>query len=489
MAVGTETVSTKTLLLAAATELLRRDSARKSLLAYAQYINPTFKTPGHIRRIVEKLEAVERGEITRLMIFMPPRHGKSLIASQIFPAWFLGRNPTKSVITTSYSANLAMEFGRSVRNQLSSAAFVSAFGIGLSPESRSVIRFHTTQGGIYHATGVKGSLSGKGANLFILDDLVKNRQEAESPLNKSMIRSLYTSAIHNRLAPGGAIVIMNTRWCEDDICGWRLKEDAGRWDVLSLPAINEDKNEALWPEQYPLSVLREIERICGTGIGRRDWLSIYQQAPISDAGNVFKRSWWKYYESVSIAGFKRIVQSWDTAFETKKANDYSVCTTWGETSNGQYYLLDMWREKTEFPELKRAAFALFQKYKPQVVLIEKKASGHSLIQELKRETKMPVISVEVDKDKVSRATPVTSSVEAGAVFVPSSAVWLVDFLDEMSAFPSGAHDDVVDSCVHALEYMIRPQDRIGLLDFYAEQFKAGIEKVHKGDRDSCLIRN
>jgi len=265
-------------------------AAHDDLIAYARAQWPGFKCAPHHRLIADRLMAVERGDIARLMIFVPPRHGKSLVASQFFPAWYLGRNPSRFIIATSYAQELAEDFGREVRNQLADDLHAQIFPecAGARDDSKSARRFHTGAGGVYFATGIGGPITGRGAHVLLIDDPVKGHEEAESELVREKHKKWYSSTAYSRLMPRAAIVVIQTRWHRDDLAGWLLKEHAHEgWDVVSLPAINE-RGEALWPEQYPLARLEEIRRT----VGARVWSSLYQQRPLppEEAGR-FREEW------------------------------------------------------------------------------------------------------------------------------------------------------------------------------------------------------
>ena len=298
----------------------------------------------------------------------------------------------------------------------------------------------------YIAAGVGGGITGEGADLLIIDDPVKNAEEAESEVYREKVYQWYITTARTRLQPDASIILVQTRWHMADLAG-RLLEDAERdpladqWQVVSFPAIKDDK--ALWPERYNIPTLTNIRAT----IGSKAFESLYQGNPVAAEGNVFKREWWKYYKE--LPPFKRFIHSWDTAFKDKAQNDYSVNTVWGEAVNG-YYLLDMWRQKVEYPELKRTAISMNSRDKPHMVLIEDKASGQSLIQELRRDTAIPLMPVKVDADKSARAYAITPLIESGRVFLPESAPWLHTFLEELSSFPNGEHDDIVDSTTQAL---------------------------------------
>jgi predicted phage terminase large subunit-like protein len=412
---------------------------------------PTYETPHHLSLVADKLEQIESGKIKRLMLFMPPRHGKSELCSIRFPAWYLGRNRQKQIIGCSYAENLAYTFSYAIRETISTNAFQRLWPIQLdtSGSIRWQLAGKENKRSSYIAAGVGGGITGEGADLLIIDDPVKNAEEAESETYREKVYQWYTTTARTRLQPDASIILVQTRWHMADLAG-RLLEDATRdpqadqWEVITFPAIKEDI--ALWPERYPIPTLVNIRAT----IGSRAFESLYQGNPVAAEGNVFKREWWKYYRE--LPAFKRIIHSWDTAFKDKAQNDYSVNTVWGESVSG-YYLLDMWRQRVEYPELKRTAISMNSRDKPHVVLIEDKASGQSLIQELKRDTSIPLKPVKVDTDKSARAYAVTPLIEAGRVFLPENANWLHTFLEELSAFPNSEHDDIVDSVTQALRQL------------------------------------
>jgi predicted phage terminase large subunit-like protein len=441
--------------------------AHEDLACYSTAQWPQFERAPHHELIISKLEAVERGEIKRLMIFLPPRHGKSFITSSIFPAWLLGRHPQYHIIFATYGQELSDDFGRCVRNFIAHPDHQAIFpNCRLSEDSTSVRRFNTAAGGAYFAVGRGGAITGRGAHLLLIDDPIKDCEEANSETVRKALHEWYASVAYTRLMPGGAIIIIQTRWHQDDLAGWLLREHANEnWDVLCLPAIAEQdegfrkEGEPLWPEKYPLPEL-EMKR---TAIGGRAWASLYQQRPAAADGVIFKRDWWQFYSQPLSVTPNQIVQSWDTAFKKGEENDFSVCTTWGVASDG-YYLLHLWRGKVEFPELKRVVASLAEQWKPNVILVEDKASGQSLIQELKLSTPLPLIAVKVDSDKQTRAQAVTPLIEAGKVFLPKSAPWVSDYIEEMACFPNGVHDDVIDATTQALNYLrVKPPLRATVL--------------------------
>ena len=434
--------------------------AYRDLACYSIAQFPLFERAPHHERIISKLEAVERGEIKRLMILLPPRHGKSLITSSMFPAWFLGRHPEQHLIFATYGQELSDEFGRRVRNFVASPVHGAIFpSCRLSEYSTAAQRFNTTAGGGYIAVGRGGPITGRGADLLLIDDPLKDREEANSETVRKSLHEWYTFVAYTRLTRGGAIIVIQTRWHEDDLAGRLLREHANDgWHVLSLPAIAErdegfrNEGDALWPGIFPLEELNRIRE----AVGGAAWASLYQQRPAAAEGAIFKRTWWRSY--LQPPKFSQILQSWDTAFKKGADNCFSACTTWGLAESG-YYLLSVWRGRVEFPELRRVLIAQAEEWKPNAILIEDRASGQSLLQELKSATTLPVLAVKADSDKLSRAQAVTAIVEAGKVYLPEEAPWLTDYIDELASFPTGLYDDQVDSTAQALNYFRERLDR------------------------------
>ncbi len=434
-------------------------------------VSPYFKWDWrHLAYIREHLDRVTAGEIRKLMIFCPPRHGKSELATIRYPAWTLERWPDKRVILGAYSEDLAARFSRKARRIASSR-------IALSNDRNTASDWETMTGGGLRAVGVGSGVTGGGANLIVIDDPVKSREEANSAAYRERVWQWYTDDLYTRLEPGGAIVLIMTRWHGADLAGRILdSDDAANWTVVNLPALAEANDplgrlegEALCPERFDEDALARIKLVQGSS-----FQALYQQRPSAIEGAIFKREWWKSYRE--LPAFKRIVHSWDTSFKTGLENDYSVCTIWGETDTG-YYLIHRFKQRLEFPELKRTVDTLATMHRPNAVLIEDKASGQSLIQEIKRQTSLPVLAVKVDTDKVSRAYAVTPIIEAGKVFLPESAPWLDDYLDTMASFPNADHDDDVDSTTQALNWMIGRGDAMGLYRYMedeARKIKEGV---------------
>jgi len=416
---------------------------------------PRFELAPHSKFIIDELERVDAGLHDRAQLLIPPRHGKSLITSQIFTAWYLGRHPDRSIIAASYGQELASDFGRKVRGFVTDPLHTAIFPQCIvADDSNAVHRFGLTAGGNYFAVAAGGPITGRGADLLLIDDAIKSREQAFSAAERRSLQAWYESVAYTRLQPGGAIVLIQTRWHADDLAGWLLREHASEgWKVISLPAIAEiddplgrKEGEPLWPQRFPLDVLERIREAIGTAA----WLSLYQQRPVAEEGAIFRKTWWRSYREQPEC--TRVVFSLDTAFKATQSADYSVLEVWGETTTG-HYLLHVWRRRAEFPELSRNVVALAEIWKPHAVLVEDAASGQSLIQALKSETRLPILPVKPQGDKVARASAVSPLVESGKVFLPEAAPWLADFMEEVSVFPAAPHDDQVDALSQALNYL------------------------------------
>ncbi|HEX8509173.1 MAG TPA: terminase family protein, partial [Propionibacteriaceae bacterium] len=357
------TASQRQLLLSSIAELeaLRKQLARRRLLAFTEYTNAVYVPAGHHQRIAEKLEAVERGEIDRLMIFMPPRHGKSELASKRFPAWCLGRNPKRQIIAASYNSDLASDFGRNVRNIVASPEFGQVFsGVSLAPDSQAANRMNTNRGGTYVAAGVGTAVTGRGADIALIDDPFKDREEADSERRRELVWDWYRSTLYTRLMPGGAVVLIQTRWHEDDLAGRLLEhegkvEDGGQWTVLDLPAINH-AGSALWPEWYDLPALYRIKDT----IGHREWSALYQQQPQPDEGTYFQRDW--FTEWVTLPPLNYYGTS-DYAV-TDGGGDYTVHRVWGVDQDGVIYRVGGWRGQSTSDVWIDRKIDLIEKWKP-----------------------------------------------------------------------------------------------------------------------------
>ncbi len=432
------------------------DFAFSRLIAYAAYQWPGYRDAPHHRLIARKLEAVERGEITRLMITMPPRHGKSMLASEYFPAWYLGRNPDHYIIAATYAQDLADDFGRKVRDQISDASFQGIFpNVTLRTDSTSAKRFHvsggpsdtlaTKQDGAYFAVGVGGPLTGRGAHLLLIDDPVKNREEAESEIIRKKTKDWYTSTAYTRLMPGGRIVVIQTRWHEDDLSGWLLAEHGHEgWDVLDLPAVSET-GQALWPDQYPVDVLEKIKR----AIGPRDWSALYQQRPSPETGDYFRREWIHVYDTPPDLRELKVYGGSDYAV-TSNGGDYTVHAVVGIDPLNRIYLLDLWRQQASSDVWVEAFCDLVKKWKP-IGWAEETGQINSgvgpFITKRARETKAYVYreTFPTRGDKAIRAQSIRGRIASNGLFIHRDAPFLTDLIAEMMSFPVGVHDDQVDA--------------------------------------------
>ena len=406
-------------------------------------------------------EKVARGEIKRLIVNMPPRHTKSEFASYLLPAWFLGKYPEKKVIQTSHTAELAVGFGRKVRNLVDSEAYKEIFsGVGLQADSKAAGRWATNQGGDYFAIGVGGAVTGKGADVLIIDD-PHSEQEATlaetSPEIYDKTYEWYTSGPRQRLQPGGAIVVVMTRWSKRDLTGQIIKNSIQRsgedWELIEFPAILPSGNP-LWPEFWPIQELEVLKN----ELPSPKWMAQYQQNPTSESSAIVKREWWQRWEEESPPACDFILMSWDTAFEKTQRADYSACTTWGVfykdgpdgLPQANIVLLNAFRDRLEFPELKKEAINQYRSWEPDSVIIEKKASGAPLIYEM-RAMGIPVQEFTPSRgnDKISRLNAVSDLFASGLVWIPNLH-WAEEVMEEVASFPSGEHDDYVDSTSLAL---------------------------------------
>jgi predicted phage terminase large subunit-like protein len=435
-------------------------AARDSLLAYAIGMIPSYRTPPHIELLADKLEAVHRGEIKRLMVFLPPRHGKSNLCSELFPPWYMGHHPKDQVMFTTYGQDLADGFGRKVRNALADERHVRSFpGSVLAQDSRSAQRFNTTVGGVYYAVGAGGAITGRGANLLVIDDPIRNREDADSKLIRDKLWDWYASTAYTRLMPGGAVVLVQTRWHMDDLAG-RLLNGHEKWDTITLPALAEPMDalgrnvgEALWPEQYDVQALQTIRQT----IGEREFVALYQQRPSALEGAMFKREW--LHRAKAPRAGMRIAMGVDLALSTKTSADYTAIVVIGRDEFGKLYILDAVRERVDFPGALRLIRDVADKWKPRAIAIEQVAFQAVVVQELLRQTTLPIKGVTPDKDKVTRAQPLALRYEQGLVFHEDLPSW---FEDELLSFPQGAHDDGVDAAAYAYQSVMSMSARGGV---------------------------
>lgn len=431
------------------------DFAFSRLIAYSAYQWPGYRDAAHHRLIARKLEAVERGEIQRLMISMPPRHGKSMLASEFFPAWYLGRNPDHYVIAATYAQELADDFGRKVRNQIADPSFGSIFpGVGLKSDSTSSRRFHVTQpldsfstgqNGAYFAVGVGGPLTGRGAHLLLIDDPVKNREEADSELIRKKTKDWYTSTAYTRLMPGGRVVIIQTRWHEDDLSGWQLAEHADEgWEVLSLPAIN-DAGVALWPEQYDVPALERIR----ANLGPRDWSALYQQRPAPDSGDYFKAEW---LHTAPVRPPRRMLAVYGASdyAVTSDGGDFTVHVIIGVDPDGRLWLLDLWRGQSASDVWIEAFCDLVLKWRPigwaeETGQIRAGVGPFLNRRMMERGAFVAKELFPTRGDKAVRAQSIRGRMAMNGLYMEAGAPFRADFVSELMSFPVGVHDDQVDA--------------------------------------------
>ena len=444
-----------------AVEIKAKENCQENFMDFVHKVWPDFIDGAHHKEMANAFERVANGKIKRLIINMPPRHTKSEFASYLLPAWFLGKFPKKKVIQTSHTAELAVGFGRKVRNLVDSDLYKSIFpGVGLQSDSKAAGRWATNQGGDYFAIGVGGAVTGKGADILIIDDPHSEQEAALSESNPEVYDKTYewyTSGPRQRLQPGGSIIMVMTRWSKKDLTGQVLKSAALRngeeWEVIEFPAILPD-DEPLWPQFWKLQELLALKN----ELPNSKWMAQYMQQPTSDVSAIIKREWWKEWGDEDPPYCEFLIQSWDTAFLKTQRSDYSACTTWGVfyrpndrgVDVANIILLNSFKRRMEFPELKQTAFEHYKEWEPDSIIVEAKASGAPLVFEL-RAMGIPVQEYTPSKgnDKIARLNACADLFASGRVWVPCTA-WAEELVEEVASFPSGEHDDLVDSMSQAL---------------------------------------
>ena len=458
--------------------------SKDSFLEFVYTMAPTlvsdWKMGRHIEVISKKLQQLESGEIKRLMVFLPPRSSKSVICSKLFPAWYIGRNPTHEILTVSHSDQLSSDFGRSVRDIVNDETFQNIFkGVQLRSDVRAAGKWKTTHNGTYYAAGVRSQIAGRGAHIAILDD-VMSEEDSFSEAGRRYVKEWYPSGLRTRIMPNGSILIINTRYHYDDLCGWLLKQEENigdyavtPWDVVRIPAWLDEESSSLlqlpvgssyFPEWKPDDVLKVDEAEIKASNGARYWNALYMQDPTPDEGGIIKKKWIRFWEDAAPPPCEFIIQTYDTAFSTRTTADFSVIQTWGifhsyeddengyETCIAHLILLGNIKGRFEYPELRRIAQKLYHEHRPDICMVEKKASGQSLIQDMRR-AGLPVLEYLPDRDKVARVYSATPMMEAGRVWIPDNKKWSEDLLEELLRFPHAAHDDQVDAMTMAIHYM------------------------------------
>ena len=426
--------------------------AQNNFIKFVKQVWPEFVEGPHHIKIAEKFQDLAEGRINRLIVNMPPRHTKSEFASFLFPAWMMGRDPRLKIIQTTHTAELSYRFGRKVRNLMEENTFQDVFDdIELSQDSKAAGRWETNKGGEYFAAGVGGAITGRGADLLIIDD-PHSEQDALSETAMESAYEWYTSGPRQRLQPGGKIVIVMTRWSTKDLTGQLMKAQsdvkADQWDVIEFPAILEDK--PVWPQYWKLHELESVK----ASLSLAKWNAQWQQNPTSEEGSIIKREWWNIWDRPSLPSLQHVIQSYDTAYSKKETADFSAITTWGvflhNETTPNIILLDVKKGRWDFPELKRISMQEYNYWEPETVIIEQKASGTPLTHELRR-VGIPVVNFTPSKgnDKHVRVNSVSPLFEAGQVWAPDEK-WAEELIEECAAFPYGDHDDLVDSTTQAL---------------------------------------
>jgi len=435
----------------------KRERCRQNFMPFVRQMWSAFIPGKHHQIMADAFERVARGELKRLIINMPPRHTKSEFASYLFPAWFLGMYPEKKIIQTAHTAELAVGFGRKVRNLVGSPDYQEIFPTKMSADSKAAGRWNTSKGGDYFAIGVGGAVTGKGADVLIIDDPHSEQEAMQgNPSVYDRVYEWYSSGPRQRLQPGGAIVIVMTRWSKRDLTGQIVnaaaKKDLEEWEVIELPALLPS-GKPLWQEFWRQEELEAIK----AELPVSKWEAQYQQNPTSEEGAIIKREMWRIWENERPPEVDYIIQSWDTAFEKSNRADYSACTTWGVfyrdvegTEVANIIVLDAFKERMEFPELKKTAFEFWKEWNPDTLIVEKKAAGAPLIYEMRR-MGIPISEYTPSKgsDKIARVNAVSDLFASGMVWRPETR-WAEELVEELASFPNGDHDDLVDSSSQAL---------------------------------------
>jgi len=439
---------------------VEREKAQGNFMDYVTMMWPGFVHGRHHALMAKKFEDLASGKTKRVIINMPPRHTKSEFASYLLPSWYLGKFPKKKVIQCSNTAELAVGFGRKVRNLVGSEAYAKVFpGVHLRQDSKAAGRWATNESGEYFAIGVGGTVTGKGADLLIIDDPHSEQEAAAAAHNADVYQKVYewyTSGPRQRLQPGGTIVIVMTRWADGDLTGRVLKDSLERekgeqWDLIELPAILPS-GKPLWPEFWSLDELEALKE----ELPASKWNAQYQQKPTGEEGAIVKREWWRVWERDKPPACEFLIQSWDTAFTKNERSDYSACTTWGvfyineDPNDVNVILLDAFQERMEFPELKAKAQELYHEWEPDAFIVEAKAAGSPLIFELRRMgISVSEFTPTRGNDKFVRLNSVTDLFKSGKVWAPDKR-WAYEVIEQMASFPNASHDDLVDSSTQAL---------------------------------------
>ena len=453
-----------------ADELTTRKASKAAyddLIEFCQMMMPEFLVGKHHRILADMLMAIESGDKDRVCVNIPPRHGKSQLVSIFYPAWFLGRNPNKKVMMVSHTTDLAVDFGRKVRNLIATDAYSSVFPtVKLAQDSKSAGRWNTNAGGEYYACGIGSALAGRGADLLLIDD----PHSEQDVINGNFIvfekaYEWFTFGARTRLMPGGRVAIIQTRWHMDDLTG-RVVRDMSKndrsdqYEVVEFPAIlevlnpktNKHVEKPLWPEFFDLEALLRTK----ASMPAFQWNSQYQQQPTAEEAALIKRDWWQIWDQENPPKCEYVIMSLDSAAETHNRADYTALTTWGvffyeETNAYNIILLNSIKKRMEFPELKEMALEEYSEWQPDSFIVEKKSSGVALYQEMRR-MGVPVTEYTPHRgsgDKLARLNSVADIVSSGICWVPATR-WAEEVVEEIAGFPFMSHDDLVDSTVMAL---------------------------------------
>ena len=429
-----------------------QNKAKNDFLSFVKCVWPEFIEGSHHRHVAEKFNKLATGELKRLIINMPPRHTKSEFASYLLPSWMVGRNPKLKIIQVTHTGELAIRFGRKAKNLIDSEEYSKIFQTRLQEDSQAAGRWETAQGGEYFAAGVGGAITGRGADLLIIDD-PHSEQDALSPTALENAYEWYTSGPRQRLQPGASIVLVMTRWSKKDLTGILLKNQkevkGDQWEVVEFPALMD--HGPVWPEYWNADELEKVKTTLPVGKWNAQWM----QNPTSEEGALIKREWWRTWDEDEPPPLHYVIQSYDTAFMKKETADFSAITTWGvfypeEDKPANLILLDAVKDRYEFPELRRVALDQYQYWKPEMVIIEAKASGLPLTYEL-RQMDIPVQTFTPSKgnDKHVRVNTCAPLFESGMVWAPDQK-FAEEVIEECAAFPHGDHDDLVDSMTMAV---------------------------------------
>jgi len=434
-------------------EKKNKSEINNDFLKFVKSVWPDFVEGSHHKKIADQFNRLAEGKINRLIINMPPRHTKSEFASFLLPAWMIGKNPKLKIIQTTHTAELAVRFGRKAKTLIDSEDYQKIFQTRLREDSQAAGRWETSQGGEYFAAGVGGAITGRGADLLIIDD-PHSEQDALNPEALERAYEWYTSGPRQRLQPGGKIVVVMTRWSVKDLTAQLIKSSAetkaDQWELIEFPAILPD-NQPVWPEYWKLSELESVK----ASLSVQKWNAQWMQNPTAEEGSIIKREWWRIWDKPYIPALEHVIQSYDTAFLKKETADFSAITTWGvfrlnEDSEPNLILLDAIKERLEFPELKRKALEQYTYWNPETVIIEAKASGLPLTYEL-RKMGIPVVNFTPSKgnDKHARVNAVAPLFESGQIWAPDQK-FAEEVVEECAAFPYGDNDDLVDSMTQAV---------------------------------------